>query len=106
MPVTSDPSDPRLTRGSDTEPVGQAPVYLVLSDEERAAGFVRPLRTAYIHDVLGCGSVTTMARAIAETYARQPNFYGATYCCRCGMHRPVGEHGEFIWDGTTERVGT
>ena len=45
----------------------------------------------------GCGSVTTMSRAIAETYARQPGFYGATYCCACRLHLPVGKQGEFTW---------
>lgn len=39
-----------------------------------------------------------MGIAIAETYARQPSFYGATYCVHCQMHLPVGEHGEFIWE--------
>jgi hypothetical protein len=36
----------------------------------------------------------------------QPGFYGSTYCCGCSMHRPVGADGEFVWDGTDERVGT
>lgn len=53
-----------------------------------------------------CGAVTTMGRELAETYARDPHFYGATYCCGCGMHRPVGAAGEFVWDGTQQRVGT
>lgn len=107
--VTDDPNDPRLTRGAD--PVDgpahpQAEVYLVLSEEERAKGFVRPVMTSYRH--LTCGSVTTMGQALAETYARQPTFYGATYCCRCGLHRPVGEAGEFVWEypGRTWMVGT
>lgn len=96
MSLTDDPRDPRLTRGpADEEPVPQAPVYLVLSEEERAKGFVRPARLSYRHEV--CGAVTTMAPAIAETYARQPHFYGATYCVRCQMHRPVGVEGEFVW---------
>lgn len=98
MTLTSDPNDPRLTRGvdpADGEPHDQAPVYLVLSDEERAKGFVRPVRTSYWHTV--CGMVTTMALAIAETYARDPRFYGATYCAHCGQHRPVGAEGEFHW---------
>ena len=51
----------------------------------------------------GCGTVTTMAPAIAETYARDPGFYGATFCCECREHRPVEE---FVWDGTEDRVGT
>lgn len=108
MSLTDDPNDPRLTRGADSEPVPQAPAYLVLSEAERAAGFVRPVRQSYQH--LTCGSVTTMGRAIAETYARQPDFYGATYCVHCGMHRPVGEGGEFVWvesgEVTDLKVGT
>lgn len=101
--VTSDPSDPRLTRGSDATPVAQAEVYLVLSDEERAAGYVRPVRRSYVHTF--CMTATTMGQRIAETYARQPDFYGSTYCVHCGMHKPVGADGEFIWpDGT--KVGT
>lgn len=106
MPLTTDPNDPRLGRGTGGE--GMNAAYLVLSDEERAKGFVRPVRLAYIHakELGGCGTVTTMAQGIAETYARDPSFYGATYCARCRTHLPVGEHGEFFWDGSTEKVGT
>ena len=100
MSTTDDPNDPRLTHGADTEPQPMAPVYLVLSEEERAKGFVRPLRRSYVHQT--CGAVTRMGLAIAETYARNPTFYGATYCTVCRMHRPVAE---FVWDGTTEQVG-
>lgn len=98
MGTTADPGDPRLTHDADpveAGPVPQADAYLVLSEEERAKGFVRPLRTAYWHET--CGTVTTMAASIAETYARDPYFYGATYCVACGLHRPVGEAGEFYW---------
>lgn len=98
MSLTTDPNDPRLTRGAD--PAGgeyhdQADTYLVLSEEERAKGFVRPVRLSYWHT--SCGKVTTMAQEIAETYARNPTFYGATYCAHCGLHRPVGPGGEFHW---------
>lgn len=153
MPITTDPNDPRLGQGIDKTPVPQNEVYLVLSDEERAKGFVRPLRHSYVHvgppgpkyplrDLTpeqrqrygdswakweaypesespktgkfwtqeqldnvanGCGTVTTMAESIAETYARNPHFYGATYCTRCQKHLPVAE---FVWDGTDERVGS
>lgn len=78
--------------------------YVVLSEEERAKGFVRPVRRSYVHQK--CGSVTTMGRALAETYAREPEFYSGTFCCKCGAHFPVGKDGEFIWDGTEEKVGT
>lgn len=54
----------------------------------------------------GCGAVTIMGRALAETYARDPKFYGGTFCSACGKHFPVGADGEFVWHGTAERVGT
>jgi hypothetical protein len=150
--LTDDPSDPRIRRGGpDTEPVPQAEVYLVLSEEERAKGFVRPYRDAYKHvglrpiyptrnltaeeqerhghygyvcfepypesesprtgrfwtqaqlDAKGCGSITTMGRALSETYARDPHFYGATYCVTCQKHRPVEE---FVWTADGARLGT
>ena len=94
--LTDDPRDPRLAHGANTQPVDQAAAYLVLSEEERAKGFVRPVRRSYVHEA--CGASTTMGQALAETYARDPKFYGATYCVRCRMHRPVGPHGEFHWD--------
>lgn len=94
--LTSDPNDPRLTHGTDDKPVQQAEVYLVLSEEERAKGWVRPYRDRYTHDV--CGTETIMARAIAETYAAKPTFYGGTYCCKCQKHLPLSE---FHWlDGS------
>lgn len=98
--LTDDPNDPRLTHGADDTPRAQADVYLVLSEAERAKGFVRPLRSSYVHTV--CGAETLMGRALSETYARDPSFYGATYCTRCMKHRPVAE---FCWaDG--EVVGS
>ena len=101
MGVTDDRNDPGLQK---IGPDGMQETYLVLSDEERAQGFVRPVRRSYVHE--RCGTVTTMGQAIAETYARNPKFYGGTYCVGCRDHFPVGEHGQFIWDGTDEKVGT
>lgn len=83
---------------------GQQAGYVVLAEEERAKGFVRPVRLSYRH--LKCGVVTTMAQTIAETYARNPYFYSGTFCCGCRSHFPVGPKGEFVWDGTNEKVGT
>lgn len=148
--VTDDRNDPALKNvGKDN----MQEKYLVLSKDERAKGFVRPVRRSYEHVgtkpkyplrdltdeeherydrfgyvkyekypdsddsvtgkfwtnktlISGCGGVTTMGVALAETYARNPSFYGATYCSICGDHFPVGEQGEFVWDGTNERVGT
>jgi len=160
--LTTDPKHEDLGHGADDRPVPQNKCYLVLSEEERAKGFVRPVRRGYLHVGIagpkfpirdltaeeqrfnefsapehvfvkfepypeghegsatgrfwtqkqldsvgkGCGTLTTMSRPLAETYAREPGFYGSTYCCGCSMHRPVGADGEFVWDGTDERVGT
>lgn len=97
---------------------GQQKGYVVLSEAERAKGFVRPVRTAYIHaghnpemsgPVLikpganGCGARTVMAQSIAETYARDPKFYNGTFCVGCREHRPLDQ---FIWEGTNEIVGS
>lgn len=78
--------------------------YWVLPDEERAKGFARPVRDSYRHEK--CGTVTTMGRKLAETYARDPNYYGATFCCACRGHFPVGESGEFTWAPDGSKVGT
>ncbi len=147
MSTTDNPNDPALTRGVDTTPVPQAEKYLVLSEEERAKGFIRPYRDAYRHvgkvakfplrDLTpdevtaygqygyvkfeaypesmlpmtgrfwtaeevkgsGCGMITTMGRSIAETYSRDPSFYGSTYCTTCQKHRPVAEFTWYEMDG-------
>lgn len=163
MPYTTDPNDPRLDRSPDTGPGPQNEVYLILSEEERAKGYVRPVRGSYVHmgkdltrffppeelasaqkaeyaaygyfafasirpefangSLLGtylnedefkrykkgyvqplCGGTATyMGGALAETYARNPGFYGSTYCVGCRQHLPVEE---FVWDGTNEKVGS
>lgn len=98
MALTTDPKDPRLGHYTGPEDPGpQADVYLVLSDEELAKGYVRPFRNKYKH--LKCGSVTTMGDKLSATYAANPKFYGATYCVDCQAHFPVSE---FTWtDGQT-----
>lgn len=80
---------------------GQHSSYIVLCDEERAKGFVRPYRDAYEHST--CGTVTTMGRALSETYARDPKFYGSTFCVACGKHFPVSE---FKWTLDDQIVGS
>lgn len=133
------------------KPGGQYADYWVLSEEERAKGFVRPVRSSYKHVGIrpeyplrdlteeevsrfshfgyvkyeeypkgsdhsslgrywtertlssGCGTVTSMSRPLAETYARDPKFYGSTFCCGCHAHLSVEE---FVWEGTDERVGS
>jgi len=88
--TTTDRSDPGINvdRGD-----GQNEVYIVLSEEERAKGFVRPVRCRYVHDK--CGVATTMGNILSETYARDPKFYEETFCCSCAKHFPVAE---FKWD--------
>lgn len=101
-----------LTDGSPVTPdhreinpaTGMQKGYVVLSAEERAKGFVRPVRRSYVHEK--CGAATTMGQSLAETYARDPGFYGGTFCATCRAHFPVGAAGEFTWDGTSEKVGT
>lgn len=101
-----------LTDGSPVSPdhreidpaTGMQKGYVVLSADERAKGFVRPVRRTYTHEK--CGTDTTMGQALAETYARDPNFYSGTFCVHCRAHYPVGDDGQFVWKGTTEKVGT
>lgn len=99
-PVPADRSHTEL------RPDGQQKGYIVLTAEERAKGFIRPVRRSYRH--LKCGQVTTMGTAIAETYARDPGFYTGTFCTACGYHYPIethGQEGEFVWlDGS--KVGS
>lgn len=101
MPVTDDENDPGLSK---IGPDGQQETYLVLSDEERAKGFIRPVRYSYKH--LECGGITTMGTELSETYARDPHFYGGTFCATCRSHFPVGEHGQFVWTDDGSKVGT
>lgn len=103
MSATTDPNDPGL---KNILPSGQQENYLVLSEEERKKGFVRPLRCSYKH--VKCGGVTSMGPALCETYARNPKFYGGTYCATCGTHFPLvmgnGEH-QFHWTEDGQGVG-
>ena len=99
MSLATNPESPCLTV---LRADGQQECYLVLSEEERAKGFVRPVRKSYKH--LKCGGITSMGQALADTYARDPQFYGGTFCVQCGNHfRLIDEGGTaFVWtdDGT------
>ncbi len=75
--------------------------YIVLCEEERKLGFVRPYRNSYRH--LQCGTVTTMGRALSETYARDPKFYSGTFCCGCRTHFPLDQ---FAWTVDGQMVGS
>lgn len=99
MGLTTDRNDPCLKEGQ--KEVGQNECYLVLPEEERAKGFTRPYRDAYVHKT--CGTLTQMGKALSETYARDPKFYTHTFCVGCNTHLPVSE---FLWDKTNEEVGS
>jgi hypothetical protein len=96
--LTTNTADPKLNKIGTN---GQMETYLILSDEERAKGYVRPVRKTYVHKK--CGGVTKIfAREIAESFARDPKMYTHTFCCTCKDHLPVSE---FIWQGTNILVG-
>lgn len=154
MLANGQPVPPNLPGNEDWQKIdpqtGMQKQYIVLSDEERAKGFVRPVRTTYTHIGIrpkyplrdlteeekklhapynyvkyeeypeselpkcgkfwtqaeldsGCGYETTMGTRIAETYAREPSFYGSTYCTHCQAHFRVDQ---FVWRGTNEVVGS
>lgn len=67
--------------------------YIVLTPEERAKGFIKPVRRTYVHKV--CGAATTMGIALAETYARNPRFFSGTFCVNCKAHFSLNQ---FHWD--------
>lgn len=96
--ITDDPNHPDINVPG---PNGQNKAYLVLSEAERAKGFIRPFRNRYIHDK--CGTETYMGDALSETYARNPKFYGRTFCVACGDHFPVKQ---FKWSSDGEVVGS
>lgn len=102
MSLTTDPTTPCLREYRED---GQQKCYLVLSEEERAKGFERPVRQSYRH--LACGHDTSMALPLAETYARDHSFYGGTWCANCGAHFPLvnmtGER-QFAWLGADHRA--
>ncbi len=101
--LTTDRNDPDLHI---IENNGQQKKYLILSEEERAKGFVRPVYRQYIHKK--CGGLTRMGLELCETYARNPKFYSGTFCAICGNYfNLIDENGDraFIWDGTNLGVG-
>lgn len=103
--LSGQPADPSLIHsgapGAIDPKTGMHSDYWVLSEAERAKGFVRPVRRSYIHNK--CGTKTTMGIALCETYARDPTFYGSTFCCGCHAHYPVAE---FKWAEDGAVVGT
>lgn len=99
------PAEPGLENAGAPKPIdpatGQHGAYWVLSEEERKKGFVRPVRRKYKHTE--CGTVTSMGLSLCETYARDPKYYGSTFCVGCKSHYPVGE---FVWEEDGQVVGS
>lgn len=79
---------------------GMQKQYVVLTPEERAKGFTRPLRFEMTHTA--CGRSTRLHIDIAETYARKADFYDGTYCYYCMGHYPLKQ---FKWTDTDITVG-
>lgn len=98
MTLVTDPEDPRLKVQPER---GQNEAYLVLSETELARGYTRPFRDSYHHNA--CHTETRMGYLLAATYARDPKFYGATYCVQCQGHFPVSE---FTWSKDGLPVGS
>lgn len=68
MSLTTDPNDPGIRIALAN---GQQSTYLVLSDEERAKGFVRPVRRFYNH--VGCrpkGPTRPLSEEEQKEYAK------------------------------------
>lgn len=93
--------DPASGEHRELKENGQQKDYVVLTEEERAKGFVRPVRLKYIHKT--CGVETRMSESIAETYARNPKFYNATFCVSCKAHYVLSQ---FLWSDTDQEVGS
>ncbi len=106
-PIEAAGGGPLPENHTDLKDNGQQKAYVVLTPEERAKGFVRPVRDSYVHkgtpEKAGCGALTRMSMDIAETYARDPKFYSGTFCVGCRVHLPLAG---FVWDGTNEIVGS
>jgi hypothetical protein len=85
---------------------GQQRGYMVLTEAERAKGFVRPVRRTYRHSK--CDTTTSMGQSIAETYARDPKFYNGTFCVQCGKHFPlvIDDEPQFFWIDDGSAVGS
>lgn len=55
-----------------------------------------------------CDGVTTMGTDIAETYARNPHFYGSTFCVHCKDYFQLkNKDGSvaFLWEPHGSPVG-
>jgi hypothetical protein len=97
--------DAAAVPNSERLPDGQfADHWIMCPGEVVEAGFVRPVRLSYKHE--RCGGITRVPQPIAATYAANPSYYGSTFCYHCRDYFPVGPNGEFVWQGTKDKVGS
>lgn len=64
---------------------GQYENYPTIDEGE----FEQPVRRTYRHEE--CDTTTSMREDIAESVARDPEYYSKTFCHGCGKHVPVDE---------------
>lgn len=56
-----------------------------------------------LDEAVGCNGVTVLGQELASTFARDPSFYGATFCFHCRKHFKVDQ---FSWILDGQRVGS
>lgn len=61
--------------------------------------FQQPVKMVYIHET--CNGATNMSRKIAESIARDPEYYTKTFCYQCGDYYPVEQ---FRWESGEDWV--
>ena len=110
MSLTTDPKDPKLKEGQKNE-TGQHEIYLVLSEEERDKGFVRPVRDSYVHvgRYRNYAGIDKMLTEDEQKEMMKEYPHPEPYVAVLGINGSDGKHlpvDEFIWDGTDENVGS
>lgn len=73
---------------------------------DESGEYKAPLRNSYRH--LACGGETVFGDAIADTYAKHPDYYDGTFCVRCRsyfrLRNADGTHA-FVWTSDETPVG-
>lgn len=72
-----------------------------LTKAEIQWGCVRPVRRFYVHTT--CQTSNTFDEETAVQIAKTPDQYKKVWCITCKRYRNVAE---YVWAGSTERVGS
>jgi hypothetical protein len=72
-----------------------------LTPEEKAAGFIRPMRTRVKHKF--CGTTSILRTVDALDMARDPTSWSTCWCMVCGRRLPADQ---FEWFPGGEAVGS